>query len=131
MNTNQQNREQKMLNSHLIISLLSLALFICGQIRISIADPPHPHILLIVVDDFGWSDIGYNRDDITGYNTPNIDNLISTGIELTNYYVHPLCTPTRAALLTGKYSFKNGLQMKDTILAGSPSAYTIRSCYNG
>ena len=77
-----------------------------------------PHILLMVADDFGWSDIGYHHEDAT-YSTPSIDRLIETGIELTNYYVHSMCTPTRSAMFTGKYSFKNGLQMKATILCGS------------
>ena len=63
------------------------------------------HILLIVVDDLGWSDVGFHNPQI---NTPNIDHLASKGVILDNYYVQPLCTPTRAALLSGMYPIHTG-----------------------
>ena len=75
-----------------------------------------PHVLLLLVDDLGWADIGaYNA----GYETKNIDNLIKSGIELTNYHVHFVCTPTRSALMTGQYAFKLGLQSVNPIMPGS------------
>eukprot|EP01084_Bolivina_argentea_P278740 476338_1 len=75
-----------------------------------------PHILLMFIDDLGFTDISHNNAE---YETPNIDNLIETGIELTNYYTHADCSPTRSALLTGQYSFKNGLQYITTIPPGT------------
>jgi len=66
-----------------------------------------PHVLFLLVDDMGWADIGAHD---AGYPTTNIDSLLSTGIELTNYHVHFVCTPTRSALLSGQYSFRLGLQ---------------------
>ena len=63
------------------------------------------HILLIVVDDLGWSDVGFYNPQI---NTPNIDHLASEGVILDNYYVQPICTPTRAALLSGMYPIHTG-----------------------
>eukprot|EP01084_Bolivina_argentea_P015802 29610_1 len=66
-----------------------------------------PNILLMVIDDLGYTDISAHGAE---YQTKNIDSLISSGIELTNYHVHYICTPTRSALMTGQYSFKNGLQ---------------------
>ncbi|MFT5522981.1 MAG: arylsulfatase A-like enzyme [Pirellulaceae bacterium] len=59
-----------------------------------------PNILVIVADDMGWADVGYHNSAIK---TPNIDRLCGSGVELDQHYVAPMCTPTRAALLTGRY----------------------------
>ena len=63
------------------------------------------HIVLLVYDDLGWSDVGWNNDL---YDTPVIDSLANSGILLNNYYVWPECTPTRSAMFTGRYTFKMG-----------------------
>ena len=73
----------------------------------STGDAKPPHILLILVDDLGWRDVGYHGSVIK---TPNIDKLASQGLTLEDYYVQPVCTPTRAALLTGKYPIHTGMQ---------------------
>lgn len=65
------------------------------------------NFLIIIADDLGWNDVGYHGGSIF---TPNIDNLALTGIQLNQFYAHPICTPTRAALLTGRYPFRYGLQ---------------------
>ena len=57
------------------------------SVRPAVATPFH--ILLIVVDDLGWSDVGFHNPQI---NTPNIDHLASKGVILDNYYVQPTCT---------------------------------------
>ena len=64
-----------------------------------------PHILLVVADDLGWSDVGFHGSKIQ---TPNIVQLASEGVILDNYYVMPICTPTRSALLTGMYPIHTG-----------------------
>lgn len=66
-----------------------------------------PNILFVVADDLGWKDVGFHGSDIQ---TPNLDRLAEQGVELTQYYVMPMCTPTRAALMTGRYPFRYGLQ---------------------
>lgn len=66
----------------------------------------HPNIMLIVADDMGWNDIGYHGSEIQ---TPNIDKLNSEGVELDNFYAYPTCSPTRAALLTGRYASRFGI----------------------
>ena len=64
-----------------------------------------PHILFVVADDIGWSDVGFHGSKIQ---TPNIDKLASEGVVLDNYYVLPICTPTRSALMTGRYPIHTG-----------------------
>ena len=91
-------------------SLLSLVVIVlaiaCGTFaRTSHAAPPN--ILYIVADDLGWKDVGYHGSDIK---TPNIDKLASGGARLEQFYAQPMCTPTRACLMTGRYPFRYGLQ---------------------
>ena len=66
-----------------------------------------PHILMIVMDDLGSHDLGIHG---TGIYTPNTDQLAKDGLYLDNYYVLPYCSPTRAALLSGKYPLHTGVQ---------------------
>lgn len=76
--------------------------------------PARPHIVHIVADDLGWKDVGYHGSDIR---TPNIDRLAMTGARLEQFYVQPMCTPTRACLMTGRYPCRYGLQTA-VILSG-------------
>ena len=66
-----------------------------------------PHIIYIVADDLGWKDVGFHGSDIK---TPNLDKLAAEGMRLETFYAQPMCTPTRAALMTGRYPFRYGLQ---------------------
>lgn len=64
-----------------------------------------PNIVLIVADDMGWADVGYHNPEIK---TPVLDRLARTGVELDWHYVQPQCTPTRVALMTGRYPSRFG-----------------------
>lgn len=66
-----------------------------------------PHIVLIVVDDLGWNDIGFHNPDII---SPNVDRLAAEGVILDHAYVQPLCSPSRTAFMTGYYPYRVGLQ---------------------
>ncbi|TWW66297.1 arylsulfatase B [Takifugu flavidus] len=66
-----------------------------------------PHIVFILADDFGWYDVGYHLSEIR---TPILDKLSSGGVRLENYYVQPLCTPSRNQLMTGRYQIHTGMQ---------------------
>ena len=66
-----------------------------------------PNIVYILADDLGWKDVGFHGSDIK---TPNIDQLAAEGTRLEQFYAQPMCTPTRAALMTGRYPLRYGLQ---------------------
>ena len=70
------------------------------------ASVTQPNILLILADDMGWGQPGFNGG--TEVTTPNIDRIANEGVKLTQFYVQPMCTATRGALLTGRYPWKNG-----------------------
>ncbi|MFT5284778.1 MAG: arylsulfatase A-like enzyme [Planctomycetota bacterium] len=72
------------------------------------SEVPRPHIVLILADDLGWGDVGYHG--ATDLRTPHIDALAESGLQLDQFYAMPTCTPTRAALLTGRYPSRYGLQ---------------------
>lgn len=65
-----------------------------------------PNILLILTDDQGWGDAGFHGND--SIDTPNLDWLASHSVEFTQFYVSPVCAPTRASLLTGRYHLATG-----------------------
>jgi arylsulfatase A-like enzyme len=66
-----------------------------------------PNVVVILADDLGNADIGYHGSDIK---TPNIDALANEGVRLESFYGMPVCTPARAALMTGRYPIRYGLQ---------------------
>lgn len=66
-----------------------------------------PNIIIIMADDLGWGDVGFNGSEIR---TPNIDQLAKEGITLTRFYTAPVCSPTRAGLMTGRYPNRFGLR---------------------
>ena len=82
----------------------SAAYFLLVALHIASCSNP-PHIVLTVIDDLGWSDVGFQGSAI---HTPNINRLAAEGVILDNYYVQPLCTPTRSTLMTGRYPIHTG-----------------------
>ena len=79
-----------------------------------------PNIVHIIADDLGWKDVGFNG--ATYLRTPNIDALARGGATFTQFYTQSMCTPTRAALMTGRYPFRYGLQ---TIVIPGPANYGL------
>ena len=65
-----------------------------------------PNIVFIMADDLGWDDVGYHGSEIR---TPSIDKLAESGVELDRYYAFPVCSPTRAALMTARSPFSMGI----------------------
>ncbi len=70
------------------------------------ADAPPPNVVILLADDLGWADVGYHGSDIQ---TPNIDRLAKEGMRLERFYATPFCSPTRAALMTGRDPIKLGV----------------------
>ena len=62
---------------------------------------PHPNIMLIVADDFGWSNAGWHTND-TQVRTPTLNKMVSEGLELDRMYVYKYCSPTRSSILSGR-----------------------------
>lgn len=82
-----------------------LAIF-CAAASLAVA-AEKPNILLIVADDLGWADVGWHG----GFGkTPVMDQLVREGVELDQHYVQPVCTPTRTALMSGRYPGRFGPQ---------------------
>jgi len=69
-----------------------------------------PHLVMMVLDDVGWADVGYHGSD---FPTPNIDRLAMQGLRLEKYYVQQVCSPTRSALMTGRYPFHGNAALHD------------------
>ena len=62
-----------------------------------------PHIVFMLVDDWGWANVGFHRDPPTReVDTPNIDSLVKEGLELDQHYVYQFCSPSRSSLMTGR-----------------------------
>lgn len=101
----------------LLLSLV-LACFFASPARAQ--TPLRPHIVHIVADDLGWKDVGFNG--CTDIKTPNLDALAKGGAVLSRFYAQPMCTPTRACLMTGRYPFRYGLQ---TAVIPSVSTYGL------
>jgi arylsulfatase A-like enzyme len=70
---------------------------------------PRPNVVLIMMDDVGYGDYGsYGVPDIK---TPNVDRLAREGVRFTDFYAAPSCSPTRAALISGRYQQRFGLEV--------------------
>ena len=69
-------------------------------------------MIFILADDYGFNDIGYHGSEIK---TPQMDQLSSDGIRLQNYYVQPICTPSRSQLMSGKYQIHIGKGQVHTV----------------
>ncbi|XP_071529471.1 arylsulfatase B-like isoform X2 [Panulirus ornatus] len=97
-----------------ILLLLLLAVWMVEATTPTTALPPspkpspsQPHIILIVADDLGWNDVSWHNSQVV---TPHLEALARSGVLLEQSYVQPICTPTRSALLAGRYPFTIGRQ---------------------
>src|SRR4051794_34400842 len=91
-----------------ILVVLLLLLDTAPTVRASGGAAKKPNIVFFLIDDLGYTDVGFNGGNIK---TPNIDRLARAGARLSAFYVQPVCSPTRAALMTGRYPMRYGLQV--------------------
>lgn len=89
------------MSTHVTVLLAAVSL-------LSGATCKRPNVVLIAVDDLGWGDVSFHGSDQV--ETPNIDALAATGVVLNNYYVSPLCSPSRSALLSARHPIHTGMQ---------------------
>ncbi|XP_035827327.1 arylsulfatase J-like [Aplysia californica] len=83
---------------------LSLLFVVCLSAVSGSDSNRKPNIVFIFGDDYGFNDIGYHGSQIA---TPNLDKLASDGVRLENYYVQPLCTPSRSQMMSGRYQVRS------------------------
>lgn len=110
----------KRLFARLLCLLAAGVLLLSGAPTARAQKSKQPNIVHIVADDLGWKDVGFNG--CTDIKTPNLDKLAATGAKFTQFYAQPMCTPTRACLMTGRYPFRYGLQ---TIVIPGPAGYGL------
>jgi len=89
-----------------IILLLGLA-FLVGSCQQENTIQNQPNVILIITDDQGYGDLGYHGNPYI--QTPNLDQFAEKSIRFTNFYVCPVCAPTRASLMTGRYHIRTGV----------------------
>jgi arylsulfatase A-like enzyme len=85
-----------------------VVLFLWWALGMARAAEVRPNLIYILADDLGWNDVGYHGSEIR---TPHIDRLAAAGAKLEQFYVQPVCTPTRAALMTGRYPARLGMSL--------------------
>ena len=119
-----------MIHKKLIRGLrFALAALLCTAAAGAFAQAKPPNLVFILADNVGYGDMGaYGGGELRGMPTPVADRLANEGMTLTQFLVEPSCTPSRAALMTGQYSIRNGLSL--FIIPGTPNtlpanAYTM------
>jgi arylsulfatase A-like enzyme len=89
-----------------VVSVIALFVWV-GVRAVDVSAAEKPNIVFFLADDLGWGDVGWHGSEIP---TPNLDQLANSGARLEAFYVQPVCSPTRAALMTGRYPIRHGLQ---------------------
>jgi arylsulfatase A-like enzyme len=112
------------------VSLALLAVVLLLHAVSTRAAAAQPNVVVLLADDLGWADVGYHGGPIR---TPSIDRLASEGARLTHFYSAPICSPTRAALVTGRDPLKLGIaydQIHPWYNAGlAPGTVTIAEAF--
>ena len=94
--------------------LILTVLFFCAKTS-QAQDKERPNVIIIITDDQGYGDLGYTGNPHV--KTPNIDAFARESVRFNNFYVSPVCAPTRASLMTGRYSLRTGI--RDTYNGGA------------
>ena len=114
------------ISSVLLISMIGILFTMCRSNQPSTETPPN--VVLILTDDQGWGDLSIHGNPYL--QTPHIDQLARSGVQHSNFYVNPLCAPTRASLLTGRYNLRTGTRwVSDGLENMSPEEFTMAEMF--
>ena len=114
----------------MLIGALTVVFLRAAASSPALAAEGKPNVVFILADNVGYGDLGpYGGGEMRGAPTPRIDGLAREGLRLTQFLVEPGCTPSRAALMTGQYSIRNGLSL--VIVPGSESTLSKRAVTMG
>ena len=106
--------------------MLRLALACClFALCPSLFAATQPNVVLFLVDDMGWMDSGVYGSQY--YETPNIDKFAKRAMRFTNAYAQPLCSPTRASILSGQYTARHGITTASGHQPPQPPSVTLIS----
>lgn len=100
---NQQNKRTMVTRRYSYAIAIATAL---SAISLHAEQPSKPNIVFMMADDLGWADVDFHGGNVP---TPNLDRLRRQGVELAQHYVAPVCSPTRAGLMTGRYWSRFGV----------------------
>ena len=111
----------KYLFSYLFILIIFTALFSgCKEEDPpAVSDPSPPNILLIISDDIGKDATNGFPEGNVKPNTPNLNTLKDAGLTFNNFWAYPTCSPTRAAIITGKYGYRTGVKWANDAMNNS------------
>jgi hypothetical protein len=102
-------RGQRTMNALMKLSVTLLASLVLAGAAGATTAPDKPNIVLVFMDNFGWGEPGFNGGGIIrGAATPKLDQLANDGLRLTNFNVEVQCTPSRSAIMTGRYAIRSG-----------------------
>ena len=105
-----------------------LLLSACALLSVCAIGATRPNIILVMTDDQGYGEVGFHGNKVL--KTPNLDRFAAESTELAQFYVSPMCTPTRSSLMTGRYHFRTGAH--DTYIGRSnmnPQETTIAEVF--
>lgn len=110
--------------------LALLAAMTVASVPAATQQQQRPNLVFILADNVGYGDLGpYGGGELRGAPTPRIDQLAREGLRLTQFLVEPACSPSRAALMTGRYSIREGLSL--IIVPGGPNTLSARAVTMG
>ena len=108
-----------MIAAHNFLSIFPILIYFL--IAYSLTPNPNyiqPNIVVLLVDNLGWNNVGYHNYNPREYNTPNIVNLLKEGIELDRHYTYKMCSPSRSAFLTGRLPVHVNIYNDDPTMVG-------------
>lgn len=99
-----------------------LLYLVVTSLPVDAAAPARPNIVFVIADDLGWADVAFHGGNTA---TPHLDRLAADGLELSQHYVAPVCSPTRAGLLTGRCWSRFGITTPTNELALPEETVTL------